>query len=56
MPIIGRTEEEAKAKYEKAMSYADVIGGLAQVGDLFSIQAWAGFFNIISFRDTLALI
>ena len=33
MPIIGRTEEEAKAKYEKAKSYADVIGGLAQVRD-----------------------
>lgn len=31
VPIIGRTEEEAQAKYERAKSYADVIGGLAQV-------------------------
>ncbi|KAF4635901.1 hypothetical protein G7Y89_g2196 [Cudoniella acicularis] len=30
VPIIGRTEGEAKAKYETAKSYADVIGGLAQ--------------------------
>jgi alkanesulfonate monooxygenase SsuD/methylene tetrahydromethanopterin reductase-like flavin-dependent oxidoreductase (luciferase family) len=30
VPIIGRTEEEAKEKYEKAKSVADVIGGLAQ--------------------------
>jgi alkanesulfonate monooxygenase SsuD/methylene tetrahydromethanopterin reductase-like flavin-dependent oxidoreductase (luciferase family) len=31
VPIIGRTEEEAWAKYEKAKSYADIIGGLVQV-------------------------
>jgi alkanesulfonate monooxygenase SsuD/methylene tetrahydromethanopterin reductase-like flavin-dependent oxidoreductase (luciferase family) len=30
VPIIGRTEEEAKAKYEKAKSHGDMIGGLAQ--------------------------
>lgn len=29
-PIIGRTLEEAQAKYEDAMKYADVIGALAQ--------------------------
>lgn len=34
VPIIGRTEEEAKAKYEKAMSHGNIIGGLAQVRDL----------------------
>jgi len=31
VPIIGRTEEEAHAKYEKAMSHGDFIAGLAQV-------------------------
>lgn len=30
VPIIGRTEEEAKEKHEKALNVADVIGGLAQ--------------------------
>lgn len=30
VPIIGRTEEEAHAKHEKAKSHADMIGGLAQ--------------------------
>jgi alkanesulfonate monooxygenase SsuD/methylene tetrahydromethanopterin reductase-like flavin-dependent oxidoreductase (luciferase family) len=30
VPIIGRTEEDAKEKYERAKSVADVIGGLAQ--------------------------
>jgi alkanesulfonate monooxygenase SsuD/methylene tetrahydromethanopterin reductase-like flavin-dependent oxidoreductase (luciferase family) len=30
VPIIGRTEEEAKKKHEKALSVADAIGGLAQ--------------------------
>lgn len=29
-PIIGRTIEEAQAKYDEAMQYADVIGALAQ--------------------------
>ncbi len=29
-PIIGRTMEEAQAKYEDAMEYADIIGALAQ--------------------------
>jgi alkanesulfonate monooxygenase SsuD/methylene tetrahydromethanopterin reductase-like flavin-dependent oxidoreductase (luciferase family) len=29
-PIIGRTAEEAHAKYEEAMQHADVIGALAQ--------------------------
>ena len=31
VPIIGRTEEEAWEKYEKAKSHADILGGLAQV-------------------------
>ncbi len=31
VPIIGRTEEEAWQKYEKAKSVADIVGGLAQV-------------------------
>lgn len=30
VPIIGRTEEEAKAKYEKAKGHGDMLGGLAQ--------------------------
>ncbi|PMD30654.1 bacterial luciferase-like protein [Hyaloscypha variabilis F] len=30
VPIIGRTEEEAKKKHEKALSVVDAIGGLAQ--------------------------
>jgi len=30
VPIIGRTEEEAREKHAKALSVADVIGGLAQ--------------------------
>lgn len=34
VPIIGRTEEEAWGKYEKAKSHADIIGGLAQVRDI----------------------
>lgn len=29
-PIVGRTEEEAKAKYERAKEYSDAEGGLAQ--------------------------
>lgn len=29
-PILGRTMEEAQAKYDEAMKYADVIGALAQ--------------------------
>lgn len=35
VPFIGRTEEEAQAKYEKAKSHADFLGGLAQVRTLF---------------------
>ena len=35
VPIIGRTEEEAWAKYEKAKSHADIVGGLAQVRPLY---------------------
>ncbi|KAK9419558.1 putative Luciferase-like domain-containing protein [Seiridium unicorne] len=30
VPIIGRTEEEAKAKHEKAVANADAVAGLAQ--------------------------
>lgn len=37
VPIIRRTEEEAKAKYKKAMEHADVIGGLAQVSIRFKL-------------------
>ena len=31
MPIIGGREEEARAKYEKVKSHADILGGLVQV-------------------------
>lgn len=31
VPIIGRTEEEAQEKYERAKAVGDIIGGLAQV-------------------------
>lgn len=30
VPIVGRTKEEAQAKYEKAKSHGDMLGGLAQ--------------------------
>lgn len=39
VPIIGRTEEEAKAKYKKAIEHGDAIGGLAQVGICFRSNA-----------------
>lgn len=38
VPIIGRTEEEAKEKYDLAAKSADIIGGLGQVSIyIFSI-------------------
>lgn len=41
VPIIGRTEEEAQAKYEKAKSHAHVLGGLAQVcNSCYSIRGF----------------
>ena len=30
MPIVGKTKEEAQAKYEKALRFADPVAGLAQ--------------------------
>lgn len=30
MPVIGKTKEEAEAKYRKAVEYADPVAGLAQ--------------------------
>lgn len=37
-PILGRTVEEAQAKYAEAMKYADVVGALAQFSGYTSID------------------
>ena len=37
-PIIGRTVEEAQAKYDDAIKYADVVGALAQFSGYTSID------------------
>lgn len=39
VPIIGRTEEEAKEKYDLAVKNADIVGGLGQVSFLQPIFA-----------------
>ncbi len=54
VPIIGRTEEEAKEKYERAKAVGDAIGGLAQV-DISSKPVATMHADLRSFPGTQAL-